>query len=101
MATPPSPRRQFALPPRAEKAVRLVSEGRVTPIPDAVLYQVQGDTSTYIVVLAPGIVLCTCPWDTNRKPDSPHCSHVSAAIIANRKPADPFEGIPSEKDLDR
>ena len=55
-----------------QKAARLIAEHRVTLIPDALVYDVVGDTATYRVIADGNGIICPCPATT------PFCSHVLA-----------------------
>jgi hypothetical protein len=60
--------------PRAEKARRLLKDGRVlkTEFP-VTQYTVDGDTGTYVVLVSPTTQMCSCPATAR-------CSHIEACI---------------------
>lgn len=78
------PRHQIPLssseePPRSStverKAAWLVAKGRVRPQADpAHLFEVEGMTGEYVVVLTPSLRMCTCPATSQ-------CSHIRACIL--------------------
>lgn len=55
------------------KATRLLEEGRVNMLPaDCKVFEVEGDSGTYTVVIGSAVATCSCPATTA-------CSHVEAA----------------------
>lgn len=58
-----------------DKALRLVENGKVRPIPTARVFAVDGDHDTYLVMLAGMRSYCECPF-LGRS-----CSHVEAARL--------------------
>lgn len=62
-----------------EKAARLISEDCVTPVPDARVYAVAGDTGTYQVVASPDGIFCPCPARTSL------CAHVIAVAMVRQR----------------
>lgn len=57
----------------ADKAIRLLAEGRVQPNGTVQAFTVQGDTGRYHVFIGPDIAASRCPATTR-------CSHLEAAI---------------------
>lgn len=55
-----------------DKAMRLLCEGKIAPLPAAHVFLVDGTHGTYTVLIASHLETCTCPA-TGR------CSHIVAA----------------------
>jgi len=90
---------RFGQKPRVAKALRLLEANAVEPIPDALVYRVYSESGNlYDVIIAAGIRSCTCPYGQNALAED-DCSHILAAQLHSQRKADPFEGIPQEKDL--
>jgi len=74
---------------RAEKAQRLVDEGRVNIVarwPLGVEARVQGEHSLYIVdVSKTGTFFCTCDWGLYRNYTNDLCAHALAVQLLIRK----------------
>lgn len=66
-----------------EKAERLVRDGRVRRLTPVEVFEVDGDSGRWTVVLAGGEFSCTCPA-------SGECSHVEAAKLSRGTRAQPF-----------
>ena len=83
------------------KAERLLTEGRVVELPETSVYQVVGDTGTYMVVLVGGGAAClkVVGFGQGFEPCPSHggCSHeLAARRLRNSKnlaETDPFEGL--------